>query len=298
MVRVGLGEDVAMQSASCQRVLRACAFQRPDEPSLVAFALLIVIRADMVERGCTAGGALPSSSARNERAGITCRGIARRAAVVICSMFRGGPGADGSGECPRTRVSRAGAVPTGGIMQLLIAHHDEASRLALKLVAAALPGGDFEVIESGEGMETLDVLLAAGTPLVAVVDWDLPKCEGPELCRLVRAYRHAGPPYIILLARDGHRLAEGLESGADDCVHTPANADELRARINVGRRFAGLQWERLVRAPASDRQEVAEHVLHAVPELDAMLATADDEPTADDVLPEPRFELQSVLVAH
>ena len=34
-------------------------------------------------------------------------------------------------------------------MQLLIAHRDEASRLALKLVAAALPGGDFEVVESG-----------------------------------------------------------------------------------------------------------------------------------------------------
>ena len=180
-------------------------------------------------------------------------------------------------------------------MQLLIAYHDEASRLALKLVAAALPGGDFEVIESGEGMETLDVLLAAGTPLVAVVDWDLPGCDGPELCRLVRAYRHAGPPYIILLARDGHRLAEGLEAGADDCVHTPANADELRARINVGRRFAALPWERAIPAAAGGPQGGVERRMHAVPALDALRSQDDDECDGDACAA--RFELKSVLVA-
>ena len=160
-------------------------------------------------------------------------------------------------------------------MKLLIAHRDDASRLALKLVAAALPDGDFEVIESCEGIETLEILLAADSPLVAVVDWDLPGCEGPELCRLVRAYRHAGPPYIILLARPECRLAEGLEAGADDCVRMPADADELRARVNVGRRFAALPWRRVVPAARSDAGRASERDPHPASQLDAQ-RTPDD----------------------
>lgn len=181
-------------------------------------------------------------------------------------------------------------------MQLLIAHGDDASRLALKLVAARLPVGDFEVIESREGVETLDLLMTADSSLVAVVDWDLPGCEGPELCRLVRAYRDAGPPYIILLARDDHGLAAGLEAGADDCVRTPSNADELRARISVGRRFAALPWKRVMEAAAGGPRDVAGHVLHAVPELDAQRSP--DDAGRDSEGSAVRCELKSVLVAN
>ena len=183
-------------------------------------------------------------------------------------------------------------------MQLLIAHGDDASRLALKLVAAALPSGDLEVIESGEGMETLEMLLAADSPVVAVVDWDLPGCEGPELCRLVRAYRDAGPPYIILLARSDHRLAEGLEAGADDCVRTPDNADELRARIKVGHRFVALPWERVIQAATGDARRSSTRGLHSVPDLDAQRSQYDDELHAEGgALPDAKSELESVLVA-
>ena len=182
-------------------------------------------------------------------------------------------------------------------MQLLIAHGDAASRLALKLVAAALPGGDLEVIESGEGMETLEMLLAADSPVVALVDWDLPGCEGPELCRLVRAYREAGPPYIILLAPSDYRLAEGLEAGADDCVRTPANADELRARINVGRRFAALPWERINQAAAGDAQCSADHDPYPTLELVAQCSPEDDGLDGAAAASSATIELESVLAA-
>jgi DNA-binding response OmpR family regulator len=97
------------------------------------------------------------------------------------------------------------------------------------------------------------------------------------------------------LARNGHRLAEGLEAGADDCVRTPAGADELRARINVGRRFAALPWERVVQAATGGSHRAPEHVLHAVPELEAVRSLDDDE--LDDAGSAAGFQLKSVLVA-
>ena len=192
-------------------------------------------------------------------------------------------------------------------MKLLIAHGDATSRLALMRVAAELAFSDLEVIESGDGMATVDMLLGADPPAVAVIDWDLPECDGLELCRLARAYREAGPPYIILLARSDYRLAEGLEAGADDCVHTPADAAELRARINVGRRFATLPWEKVMRASASSADRSGEETFSLAAQRSMNGDDLDDDAgdvcsggehdgDCDDAVPGAKFELASVLV--
>ncbi len=167
-------------------------------------------------------------------------------------------------------------------MQLLISHGDGTARLALRQVVAAAKVADLEMIESGEGTETLELLLEPHSPAVALVDWDLPGLDGPELCRLVRAYHEAGPPYVILLARAGHDIAEGLEAGADDAVRTPANAAELRARINVACRFAGLPWERVSRSAGLAAQRSI---------------NGDDLDDEEAVSSGHKFELTSVLVA-
>ena len=182
-------------------------------------------------------------------------------------------------------------------MRLLIAHGDAKSRDALERVAADLADVGVEVITSGTGMETVETLLAADAPAIAVVDWDLPECDGPEICRLVRAYRRAGLPYIILLARSDHPIAEGLDAGANDCVHTPAKADELLARISVGRRFAALPWHRVTGAGASNARTPAEDVFDAAPALDAQRFQDDDLGGEQAAASEPGFELKSVLFA-
>jgi DNA-binding response OmpR family regulator len=173
-------------------------------------------------------------------------------------------------------------------MQLLIAHRDRLARRALERVAAN--AGPLELIESGDGLETLEVLLATDSPAVAVVDWDLPGLDGLELCRLVRAYHKVGPPYIVLLAHDGCDIAAALDAGASDCVRTPANAAELRARIDAGRRFAGLPWEKLAHAASVARECDSDEGIA----LSALCSVDGDD--GDDVVPDDIFELESVLV--
>jgi DNA-binding response OmpR family regulator len=159
-------------------------------------------------------------------------------------------------------------------MQLLIAHKDARARAALAKATADGGDGDLEVIESSEGTEALELLLQDDAPRLAVVDWDLPGLDGPELCRLVRDFHLAGPPYIVLLAAGSHPDIEaGLEAGANDCIRTPAGAAEIRARVDAGRRFVQIPWERAARGA----------VLEAVLEAELICDPDDETPCSAEI---------------
>src|SRR5665647_1790236 len=113
-------------------------------------------------------------------------------------------------------------------MQLLIAHKDSAARAALAKAIASGQDGDLDVIESGEGMEALELLLQEHAPRLAVVDWDMPGLDGPELCRLVRNYHLDGPPYIVLLAAGRHADIEAWDPAESRGVHAGAGAPTHR----------------------------------------------------------------------
>jgi DNA-binding response OmpR family regulator len=128
-------------------------------------------------------------------------------------------------------------------VDVLIAHSSERSRDALEAVLT--PGG-FTFIEAGDGARALEVLLREDPPRLALVDWDLPDIEGPELCRLLRDFHLGRPPYVILLTpeRPGRDMTSGLVAGASDFVCTPASTRELRARVEYGRHVVELPWGR------------------------------------------------------
>jgi DNA-binding response OmpR family regulator len=125
-------------------------------------------------------------------------------------------------------------------VKLLIAHGDAGSRWALREVAEDLSAIGLVPLESDEGGQTVEMLLADDGPDVAVVDWDLPGCNGPELCRQVRARRASGPPYIIVLAETPEQVGEAFAAGANDCLDIAAAGHELQARIFAARRLSAL----------------------------------------------------------
>ena len=130
-------------------------------------------------------------------------------------------------------------------MQLLIAHKDATARAALTRAIAGGEDRDLHVIESDSGEGVLQLLLEDRGPRLAVIDWDMPGIDGPEICRLARDYSTDSAPYVVLLAGSGHPdVDEGLEAGAGDCIHTPARASDIRDCVDVGRCLVQISGER------------------------------------------------------
>ena|SRR5689334_8628859 len=89
----------------------------------------------------------------------------------------------------------------------------------------------YEVKTSADGIEALDV--AAGfVPDLVVLDLGLPRLDGVEVCRRLRA--EGDVPILMLTARaETEDRVGGLDSGADDYLVKPFERVELLARIRA-----------------------------------------------------------------
>jgi DNA-binding response OmpR family regulator len=84
----------------------------------------------------------------------------------------------------------------------------------------------------GDGAAAL-VASEASSPALVVLDLMLPKMDGYEVCRKLRA-NGSGVPIIMLTARDDDvDKIVGLEMGADDYMTKPFNPRELVARVKA-----------------------------------------------------------------
>jgi DNA-binding response OmpR family regulator len=171
-------------------------------------------------------------------------------------------------------------------VELLIAHADAATRIALARVAKLSDDGALDISACSDGNDALERLLADEPPAMAVIEWDLPGVDGIELCRLACQFHEGSPPYIILLAGSGHDIAAGLDAGAGDCLRIPAANAELRARIDAGRRIATM---------LAKRPTAADEPASAAESLVAQRSPFDDQGD-EDVPFAGAFQLQSVLV--
>jgi DNA-binding response OmpR family regulator len=101
----------------------------------------------------------------------------------------------------------------------------------------------FEVIAVADGETALVVLEGENPPALVILDWAMPKMDGLEVCRRVRARKDQPFTYLLLLTArsDVDEIATAFAAGVDDYVTKPFDADELRARLNVARRVVTLE---------------------------------------------------------
>ena len=113
---------------------------------------------------------------------------------------------------------------------VLIADDDADHR---ELMALALTRAGHEVVAVADAREALATLLAGGID-AALVDVRMPRMDGIELCRRLRAEPVTEILPVMLISADvnDQRIATGLHAGADDYLTKPFHRAELCARVD------------------------------------------------------------------
>jgi DNA-binding response OmpR family regulator len=109
----------------------------------------------------------------------------------------------------------------------------------LGLVSFRLERAGYTVILARDGEEAFE-LAVSEQPDLAVLDVMMPKLDGFELTRRLRAEEATSRMPIILLTAKSQEadVQQGFDAGADDYIRKPFSPDELRVRVQaiLGRR--------------------------------------------------------------
>ncbi len=129
-------------------------------------------------------------------------------------------------------------------MRVLVADDDKD---LLDLLGYALRREGFAMVPAIDGQQALE-RCEAEKPDIVVLDGNLPKLDGFEVCRRIRLETQT--PIIMLTARDEEDdVLRGLQMGADDYVTKPFSVKLLTGRMRAAlRRSSSSRFEQ----PASE----------------------------------------------
>lgn len=114
--------------------------------------------------------------------------------------------------------------------KILIADDEEAIR---RLVLATLQYGSYEILVASDGEEALDIIRRE-SPDMLILDINMPKIDGIEVCRRSKADPRASKMRIILLTGNStaSARARGLEANADAFLVKPFSPTALLREID------------------------------------------------------------------
>ena len=114
-------------------------------------------------------------------------------------------------------------------LTILVAEDDLLTRMTLE--RSVIQWG-YQLVSAVDG-ETARELLRTRTIDVCLLDWDLPKLSGIELCQWLRTNSTSQVPYVVLITgtEQPEEIQAGYEAGANDYVTRPCDLKYLRRRI-------------------------------------------------------------------
>jgi putative two-component system response regulator len=128
-------------------------------------------------------------------------------------------------------------------LNIVVADDD---RVALDMVCDALVTAKHSVRLATDGRQAKQ-LIREFRPNVVLTDWNMPECDGIELCRWIR--EHYSTPYVYVVVattRDSAGDAvEALAAGADEFLRKPVDSAEVIARVRAAERILMMESRHL-----------------------------------------------------
>jgi diguanylate cyclase (GGDEF)-like protein len=122
---------------------------------------------------------------------------------------------------------------------VLVADDETTARI---IVAQLVREWGHDSVVAANGEEGWAFFKDGGGPDIALLDWEMPKLSGLELCRRIRSQSDHYVYTIMVTGRgDTESLAQAMRSGADDYIEKPVDPRELEARLRAASRIVRLQ---------------------------------------------------------
>ena len=108
------------------------------------------------------------------------------------------------------------------------------NRAVQRAMTNLIAQGGHDVLTFGEGKKALDCINADAAVSTLITSVQLPDISGLELCSAARKLAGKRRPLVIIVmssTEDFGLVVKALDNGADDFIHKPPFAEELRARL-------------------------------------------------------------------
>lgn len=140
-------------------------------------------------------------------------------------------------------------------LTILVAEDEMLARMVLE---RSVVQWGYQMVSATDGEQAMELLKTRSID-VCLLDWDMPKMSGVDICKWLRSSTTRTLPYVILITgREKPRdIQAGYEAGADDYLTKPCDLKYLRRRLATIAEKAKRQEVWLDQRAKSEKRNVA-----------------------------------------
>lgn len=140
-------------------------------------------------------------------------------------------------------------------LTILVAEDDLLSRMVLE---RSVVQWGYQLISATDGAAARELLQTRNID-VCIMDWEMPRMSGVEVCQWLRSSNLKNAPYVILITTKDQPedIQAGYEAGADDYITKPCDLKYLRRRIATVAEKLMRQNAWLEQTKSQEREEIS-----------------------------------------